>query len=43
MSFSDATEPMEIEIAVQEPPREGYIYSLETQSFFQQVSCFYHL
>ena len=37
MSFSDA---MDTEIAVQEPPGEGYMYSLETESFFQQVSCF---
>ena len=34
---------MAIEIDVQEPPGEGYMYSLETESFFQQVSCFYHL
>ena len=43
MPFSDATEPMDIVIAVQEPPGEGYMYSLETESFFHQVSCFYHL
>ena len=29
--------------AVQEPPGEVYMYSLETESFFQQVSYFYHL
>ncbi|CAH3027079.1 unnamed protein product [Porites evermanni] len=32
----DATEPMAIEIDEQEPPGEGYMYSLETESFFQQ-------
>ena len=34
---------MAIEIDEQEPPGEGYMYSLETESIFQQVSCFYHL
>ena len=29
--------------AVQEPPGEGYMYSLETETFSQQVSYFYHL
>ena len=40
MTFSDATEPMDIEIAIQEPPGEGYIYSLETETFSQEVSYF---
>ena len=43
MSFSDANEPMGIVIDVQEPPGEGCMYSLETDSFFHQVKCFYHL
>ena len=40
MTFSDATEPMDIEIAIQEPPGEGYMYSLETETFSQEVSYF---
>ena len=43
MSFSDATEPMDIQIAIQEPPGEGCMYSLETETFSQQVRYFYHL
>ena len=43
MSFSDATEPMDIQIAIQETTDEGYTYSLETETFSQQVRYFYHL
>ena len=43
MSFSDATEPMDIQIAIQEPPGDSYMYSLETETFSQQVRYFYHL